>query len=162
MLGDRFYNPRVRAGRSPNLFLRVGLGACLVVAASWLLSLGCAVRWRGTLWTFSLQRGCISFSHGPNRLPHGLSVAAARGSLRWMFNAFPTAVPGRMLWRGWVPLWMPLLVVALPTALLFYLHRRPHIPGHCPTCGYNLTGNQSGRCPECGHEVPADCAAEML
>jgi hypothetical protein len=22
--------------------------------------------------------------------------------------------------------------------------------GHCQTCGYDLTGNQSGVCPECG------------
>lgn len=27
--------------------------------------------------------------------------------------------------------------------------RRLHT-GHCPTCGYDLTGNVSGRCPECG------------
>lgn len=40
---------------------------------------------------------------------------------------------------------------------LFLLHlvdrrrRRPRHPaGHCPTCGYNLTGNTTGRCPECG------------
>jgi hypothetical protein len=23
-------------------------------------------------------------------------------------------------------------------------------PDACVTCGYNLTGNESGRCPECG------------
>lgn len=26
-------------------------------------------------------------------------------------------------------------------------------PGHCQTCGYDLTGNLSGVCPECGTEV---------
>ncbi len=26
-------------------------------------------------------------------------------------------------------------------------------PDLCKTCGYNLTGNQSGTCPECGTEV---------
>jgi len=26
-------------------------------------------------------------------------------------------------------------------------------PGHCQTCGYNLTGNVSGVCPECGEKV---------
>ena len=25
--------------------------------------------------------------------------------------------------------------------------------GHCYTCGYNLTGNESGACPECGDPV---------
>jgi hypothetical protein len=26
-------------------------------------------------------------------------------------------------------------------------------PGHCPNCGYDLTGNVSGVCPECGEKV---------
>lgn len=25
----------------------------------------------------------------------------------------------------------------------------------CPTCQYDLTGNQSGTCPECGQKIPA-------
>lgn len=28
-------------------------------------------------------------------------------------------------------------------------------PGHCNTCGYNLTGNVSGICSECGAKVLA-------
>lgn len=28
-------------------------------------------------------------------------------------------------------------------------------PGHCKTCGYDLTGNVSGKCSECGAPVPA-------
>ena len=27
------------------------------------------------------------------------------------------------------------------------------LPGHCDSCGYDLTGNTSGRCPECGTAV---------
>lgn len=26
-------------------------------------------------------------------------------------------------------------------------------PGHCPHCGYDLTGNTSGVCPECGEKA---------
>ncbi len=33
--------------------------------------------------------------------------------------------------------------------------RLPYPPGHCQTCGYNLTGNVSGVCPECGTPVSA-------
>jgi hypothetical protein len=29
----------------------------------------------------------------------------------------------------------------------------PFEAGHCQTCGYDLTGNESGVCPECGSEV---------
>ncbi len=47
-----------------------------------------------------------------------------------------------------VPFWLPALVSASLTVLLWY---RSHAkPGHCPNCNYNMTGNVSGKCPECG------------
>jgi hypothetical protein len=50
-----------------------------------------------------------------------------------------------------LPLWLPFVVVAIPTVFLFWRDRRRlYPPGHCQTCGYNLTGNVSGVCPECG------------
>ncbi len=30
-----------------------------------------------------------------------------------------------------------------------------YIPGHC-SCGYDLTGNESGACPECGKQIITD------
>ncbi len=52
-------------------------------------------------------------------------------------------------WTCVVPLWIPFLAVALPTAIWSGLGCRPKA-GHCKSCGYNLTGNVSGVCPECG------------
>jgi len=49
-----------------------------------------------------------------------------------------------------IPLWIPFVILALPTTYLFLRDRRRIPPGHCQTCGYNLTGNVSGVCPECG------------
>ena len=45
------------------------------------------------------------------------------------------------------------LYIALCTTIIvsyILLVPKPKPPGHCSTCGYNLTGNTSGRCPECG------------
>jgi len=49
-----------------------------------------------------------------------------------------------------VPIWLPLLLIATPTAWLWYRDRRRIPAGHCWRCGYDLTKNESGQCPECG------------
>jgi hypothetical protein len=54
-----------------------------------------------------------------------------------------------------VPLWLPLLIIAIPTGFLWWRDCRRRSPGHCQQCGYNLTGNVSGRCPECGDSIEA-------
>jgi hypothetical protein len=54
-----------------------------------------------------------------------------------------------------VPLWIPLLMIGLPTCLLWRIAPRRARAGHCPSCNYNLTANTSARCPECGATVAA-------
>jgi len=54
-----------------------------------------------------------------------------------------------------LPLWIPLLIVATPTAFLWYRDRARIPPGHCQHCGYDLTGNISGQCSECGKPIPS-------
>jgi len=61
-------------------------------------------------------------------------------------------------WAVAVPLWMPFLLVSVPTAILWWRDRRHVPPGHCRKCGYNLTGNVSGICPECGEKIDAETA----
>jgi hypothetical protein len=55
-----------------------------------------------------------------------------------------------------LPLWLPLLVLAIPTAYIWHRDRRRYPPGHCQKCGYDLTGNESGKCPECGGPCKTD------
>ncbi len=51
---------------------------------------------------------------------------------------------------AYIPLWLLLALLALPTVWLFSLNRRrtPR-PGQC-RCGYNLKGLTEARYPECG------------
>lgn len=49
-----------------------------------------------------------------------------------------------------MPLRNILIILAALLIALIGIPRRFTRPGHCRTCGYDLTGNQSGRCPECG------------
>ena len=70
---------------------------------------------------------------------------------RWIpfFRQAPNPHLGRR-WAVALPLWIPFLLVTVPTAILWWRDRRRISPGHCQKCGYDLTGNVSGVCPECG------------
>ena len=70
---------------------------------------------------------------------------------------YTTNISGKTTTQRWtqrvtVPLWIPLVLIAIPTAFLWWRESRRPKPGHCP-CGYDLTGNVSGKCPECGRET---------
>ena len=70
-------------------------------------------------------------------------------------------------WVLAIPLWMPLIAIAIPTAWLWWRDRR-HPSGHCRKCGYDLTGNVTGVCSECGFamhgrkSVVARCGPKRL
>ena len=132
--------------------------ACLVaiVAAFWL----------SRYWSFTLGAGNIAVLADSGRL--GLFCVTGRpGPASWRFSKNlpprttlwhfdwyePGPPPPPKMWVVVFPLWIPLLIVIVPTAILW--HRDPGrvLPGHCRKCGYDLTGNVSGRCPECGKAV---------
>jgi len=54
-----------------------------------------------------------------------------------------------------IPIWLPFLLVVVPTAYLWYRDGRRIPAGHCSRCGYDLTMNVSGTCPECGNVIEA-------
>ena len=63
-------------------------------------------------------------------------------SLRQRFGLFlPSSYSYRVTgkWGAWIPIWLPFLIVAIPTAIL-WRRDRGLPPGHCQRCGYDLTG----------------------
>jgi hypothetical protein len=74
-----------------------------------------------------------------------LGSARTRFEMGWWFGYWTLFGTVKSVF---VPLWVPLLTVALPTAYAWHrCRRRP--AGHCPTCGYDLAGI-AAVCPECG------------
>ena len=153
----------------------IGVGVSFWLVAAWIIT------WWGTLTynngagiTASLARGSLM-----------LTDAVGSQVIRNMLRRYPPGDPATrthwtwttqserfFVWRPsrstiamlgtvvYIPLWIPLLAVALLTAILFsYSPMRRRVRrkrGLCAHCGYELTGNVSGQCPECGEMVKTD------
>ncbi|GMU21385.1 MAG: hypothetical protein AMXMBFR13_14780 [Phycisphaerae bacterium] len=142
-----------------------GLGLLLVIAVGWAVS----VPW---IWDYHQGLGTddvleVKLGWGALRVERPamaderdswgplyptLTITRWRGSLSWLPSLKTSGQEQE--WHVHLPLWIPALLVAIPTAILFWRDRRVP-PGHCQQCGYNLTGNTSGVCSECGSPVPA-------
>jgi hypothetical protein len=160
-----------RRWRVRTVLWHIGALLCFTLIAARCVSIRWVVLWHATTAApcvdVELERGGVSltvywndFSNRPQAAtPSGARVTAwAFHPAKWMPSYDAVKVPQR--WAGqfpypwlytnvWLPLWCPLLVLALPTA---WLWRGDRVlgPGHCRQCGYDLTGNVTGRCPECG------------
>ncbi len=148
-----------------------GLCVCVLLVVIWGLSYFVTLHsnWlkRDSTFLGGIGRGYVECYY-PARVLLGNSGTLFRGRfgpLQWWprvrrstHNNRGTLINGtfvfttRYCWYVGVPMWLPLLVVAVPTVIL-WRRSRPTPPCHCSTCGYNLTGNASGVCPECGTEV---------
>jgi len=145
------------ARRRWRLFKWAGLVLLLAVLAGWAVSTRRVVSYTGTgnkFLSFSFQCGGFAWLSGGANVPASM----------WGWRILPSQIPlaywqwiPSIRYRGgqvviWVPLWVPFLCIAIPTAYIFYCDRR--IPPHCcPSCGYDLRGNVSGVCPECGRMI---------
>lgn len=159
-----------------------GVGACLLLLASWAANLQWSLeclfsggyRWfrfdSGEVVVGGWSCGRVEFERAPllrqwselrieeyrDMVREG-ATSISRVSVRNYGFRFPklTSSPGGMGILPWremsIPLWIPFVVIATPTALSFIRRWRTQ-PGHCPRCGYNLTGNTSGACSECGEK----------
>jgi hypothetical protein len=139
----------------------LGLVACLGAIAAWYSG---ANRWGlycDGRRVFMVSPTGFSVITGRGRhestIPPGWHIGESRVS--WFFRQHMyVARAGRT--DIFLPAWLVLSIVAVPTGLAWILDRRRRVPpGGCTNCGYDLTGNVSGRCPECGHQVPPRSAA---
>ena len=162
----------------------VGLAASIVLVVAWLVSLQWGVAYHARTWGLGIDRGEIAFAiDGVGRaFTTSIEMGRALGR-RGVQSQWNSAVgrwesvpcwelyePAAHSWnvaasigpRGvtvFVAFWIPLALVGVPTAFLWYRDRRPP-PGRCQQCGYDLTGNVSGVCPECGATIERSSSRE--
>jgi len=127
----------------------------LLIIVAWVVSLFWA-------WEYVTPRGqrglglgisrgiffCFVFSPWPQQTV-GWQTRAAWEKMEWLPSVHNLGGSGFV---RTLPLWIPFILVAIPTLYLWRADRRIP-PGHCQKCGYNLKGNVSGICPECGTNV---------
>lgn len=148
-------------------------------AGTSLIALLCAVWVAERVWSASLSyrgyvhidcsNGCLTVGSVDSGLFNDVVGMARRtGSPLWTFADGDIAIlleePGDVLWWSAVgsyagpdeirvPLWMPIVVFAIPTAYAWYRCRRRPSPDQCSKCGYDLAGIEAHVCPECGKAI---------
>ena len=153
----------------------VGTVGCVLIAGAFLACVvGCRIAYvwetEGQLCSLALSGGCINFiqNYGKDwaeasgwNLEYCPPISSSVSDFRWLpgIRQHFYLEGGKHTTSMYLPLWIPFLLLLMPTPLLWWRDRRKRIPGFCRRCDYDLTGNTSGVCPECGLEVTA--AAEQ-
>ena len=163
---DRRPRPRSRPSRLRRALKWSGLAACVLLVGLWGFSWWRWVWWNSAssvpMYRAGLYDGLFAVSHhGVPVYANALALPGTRGvnydrphrplAQRWTpclvderGTPFPSLAIG-------VPLWIPTLLIATPTALLWWRDRRGFGRACCPRCGYDLAGLAKGApCPECG------------
>lgn len=139
--------------RARRILKWTGVCLCTLIVAAWGVSLRKQLGFHSRYWYAAIYRSSLTVGRPASGRGWYVWQDSPRGASDYGFK-WPTIAtwgrPGARLIHISVPLWLPLLAVAIPMAILFYRDRRRILPGYCRECGYNLTGNQSGVCPECG------------
>ena len=126
----------------------IGLGLSVVLSMLWVVSVRYAFGYVGSSACVYFESGAYSMFATRGQWPAEgwLGIGRSRWPVIWRPEA-----PALLLM---MPLWMPLSGAVIPTVFLCRRTLRSP-PGHCQTCGYNLTGDVSGVCPECGTPIAA-------
>ena len=148
-----------RARRRFPLVVRIGQVLSVLIVILWVWSIGRQIMYVGEYYVFQFATNgvvylIVSSEHalGPILAAEGFSASPLP---YWGFElTMPKIRPiGPTVTSVEIPLWMLLIAIATPTAILWSRHRNRPMPGCCTKCRYDLTGNESGICPECGTEI---------
>jgi len=144
-------------GRRGRTLKWMGLVCSVLIALTWIVSLHWGLALAGQEIAVGVGLGAFEYASRSH-----LEAQAGRNGLNWTTGleierirpGLGVSVYTRIsMAEAEIPLWMPFLLLAAPTAYLFWLDRRRIPPHCCQRCGYDLTGNTSGVCPECGRHA---------
>jgi len=142
--------PPVRLSARRRWLKRLGVIVCALLLAAIIVSFAVTLQCPGPHLTLALRTGILYYWTDTGVAPGGVELSTRWTYREWWFDFLWVTIRSGY---GWIPLWVPFCIVLLPTAAAWVRDWRRRPPGHCPACGYDLTGNVSGRCPECGRTV---------
>ncbi len=158
------YNGQIMApSRTRRIAKWTGLTICMLITLAWVATLRYALSTnfirvsKRSVATLDLTRGSLVLFQSPAQAWHdrpgsGWLVEPRNYRTRQWWPHYRSFQPIPASWMLWIPLWLPFLAIAIPTAWLWRRDRR-HPPGYCRKCGYDLTGNVTGVCSECATEI---------
>lgn len=127
-----------------------GVLALIVVSAA---SFQWSLIYTGSTRQVIFTAGGLVIGPKPARIGRGFELAGSMAAmLPWMERLeFFFKMPS---WSGtdslFIPFGWPVVILAAGSMFALWKVPRGFPDGHCQSCGYNLTGNESGICPECG------------
>ena len=138
--------------RSRRIAKWTGLAVCVVIVALWAVSTRVTLGYLGRNILFGILRGgtrvALYDQTWFDEVEWGWYAESYSG-----FTLGDAIGLRHMRGQGFVsvsiPLWVPFLFLAIPTAILWHRDRRTLKPGCCRTCGYDLRASKKV-CPECG------------
>jgi hypothetical protein len=162
----------VRLPRYRSVMKWIGVALCALTLVGWKLTaetgVGIECWTTRTEWEVSIHGGVLELSRRYAHYWDTLSgwgytwdITSSAPSRRYVPSLTRFSKGSRTDYWLYVPLYIPLALIAVPSAWLFYRDQRASCrarAGCCVGCGYDLSG-VSTKCPECGRSVSAGGAS---